>query len=484
MNKMSRIIQLLITFLFITSCGEKTREEIVARYDDGKKKTIMHFIGKDPDEQMIERIEFSPYGDTLIWEKPTQDFIRRRTYKDGEVINQETYKNGKKHGKQIFYKDQEKFQESYQYDVKDGKFIQYYKNGNMALTETYIEGKIAGKRTKYWENGNKQSIQNYVNGLKTGEWILYFENGKPRLIETYDGIKHPNDNYDGLAGKYVVYYENGQIFQDLFLENSFIWADGYLPAPNGKQTSYYRDGSIKSITNYIKNWDDGDHVSYFKDGSIEEFLNTEDLILTSYYQNGNIQRIVKIKDGTAKYYHWSRGDSLLFDMGEYQDSFKSYYENGQVKKEANYKNDKLEGPYTLYHENGQVKEETNYKNREREGYYISYYQNGQIKNQGTYKYNRKKDMWIEYYENGQVKEEGRYDYWTWDDKGNIPRQDYKDGPWRWYYENGQLKEEGTYIKKSGYGLQNKHGIWISYTKDGMIQWKGLYENGNYIRKPD
>ena len=30
----------------------------------------------------------------------------------------------------------------------------------MALTETYIEGKIAGKRTKYWENGNKQSIQN------------------------------------------------------------------------------------------------------------------------------------------------------------------------------------------------------------------------------------------------------------------------------------------------------------------------------------
>jgi len=40
---------LILLSLFITSCGEKIREEITERYDNGKMKTIMKFIGEGSD---------------------------------------------------------------------------------------------------------------------------------------------------------------------------------------------------------------------------------------------------------------------------------------------------------------------------------------------------------------------------------------------------------------------------------------------------
>jgi len=47
-------IYILTLILFIISCGEKVREEITERYDDGKKKTIMKFVGEGSEEVMVE----------------------------------------------------------------------------------------------------------------------------------------------------------------------------------------------------------------------------------------------------------------------------------------------------------------------------------------------------------------------------------------------------------------------------------------------
>ena len=39
----------------------------------------------------------------------------------------------------------------------------------------------------------------------------------------------------------------------------------------------------------------------------------------------------------------------------------SYYENGQIKTEQNYKDDKKDGKWTWWYENGQIKSERYYK---------------------------------------------------------------------------------------------------------------------------
>ena len=42
----------------------------------------------------------------------------------------------------------------------------------------------------------------------------------------------------------------------------------------------------------------------------------------------------------------------------------SYYENGQIKYEGNYKDGKKDGKYTWWYENGQKQSEGNYKDGE------------------------------------------------------------------------------------------------------------------------
>jgi len=58
---------------------------------------------------------------------------------------------------------------------------------------------------------------------------------------------------------------------------------------------------------------------------------------------------------------------------------KDYYENGQLKMEANYKDGKLEGVAKFYYESGQLELEGNYKNDKREGINKEYYECGQLK---------------------------------------------------------------------------------------------------------
>ena len=55
--------------------------------------------------------------------------------------------------------------------------------------------------------------------------------------------------------------------------------------------------------------------------------------------------------------HWLKGKGLtgLTRHGLKQGVWKTFYDNGRIKTEANYKNDILNGPYKEYDENGLVK---------------------------------------------------------------------------------------------------------------------------------
>ena len=92
---MEKLIFILFTLLLISNCGDKVREEITERYDDGKKKTIMKFKGEGSEEVMVEKIGYSQSGDTLILEKPLDKFkMERRYYNNGQIKEEENYKDG------------------------------------------------------------------------------------------------------------------------------------------------------------------------------------------------------------------------------------------------------------------------------------------------------------------------------------------------------------------------------------------------------
>ena len=142
---------LILLTLFITSCGDKTREEITERYDNGNKKTIMKFIGEGETEQMIERLVYSQSGDTLGLE-----YYNSKGEKDGKWIGyiDDSYINFT-----YFVKG------NYKDGKEDGKWTYFYrKNGQIEREITYKDGKLDGKWTNYNERGTILFEGNYKDG--------------------------------------------------------------------------------------------------------------------------------------------------------------------------------------------------------------------------------------------------------------------------------------------------------------------------------
>jgi len=89
--KPTKYILILLSLFLISNCGEKVREEITDRYDDGKKKVLVGYKGKGSDEEIVKRIEY---------------------YKNGEISLEGNYKDGEKDRKwTLYYSNGQKWRE-------------------------------------------------------------------------------------------------------------------------------------------------------------------------------------------------------------------------------------------------------------------------------------------------------------------------------------------------------------------------------------
>jgi len=155
-------------------------------------------------------------------------------YPDGKWID--WYENGQK-----------KSEETYKDGKIDGKCIGWHENGKKSYEGTYKDGKIDGKWTEWWDNGNKQTDETYNNGKLDGKWTDWYSNGQIKLEGTY------KDGYHD--GKWTQWYNNGnKIYEG-------IYKDGQR---NGKWTDWYSNGQIKLEGTYkdghgnkdVKYWDE------------------------------------------------------------------------------------------------------------------------------------------------------------------------------------------------------------------------------------
>jgi antitoxin component YwqK of YwqJK toxin-antitoxin module len=204
---------LLISFLtlFIFNCGEKVREEVTDRYDDGKIKTLMKFIGKGSEEVMVEKISYSQSGDTLILEK-TLDKIQmvRKYYNNGQKSEEGMLKDGK----------------------ENGKWTWYYISGNIHEELNYKNGKGDGKYIAYYENGQIEEEGHFKSGEIDGVWIWYYSNGQ---------IWREGNYKNDILADYTWYYSSGEIMSKGNYKNE---------EKDGKWIFYNEDGSIDKIEEY------------------------------------------------------------------------------------------------------------------------------------------------------------------------------------------------------------------------------------------
>ncbi len=92
----------------------------------------------------------------------------------------------------------------------DGKWINFYKNGNLKSIRNWKDGKLNGKYIIYLENGNKVSEVDYTNGKENGKYIIFYPNGQLRIMGQY---------FEGKPiGTWKYFNENGKLTGKSILE--------------------------------------------------------------------------------------------------------------------------------------------------------------------------------------------------------------------------------------------------------------------------
>lgn len=160
-----------------------------------------------------------------------------------DTINK-TDAEGKKQGKWIVYgkdkpddcyKATQKAEEGkYESNKKVGIWTEYFCNGNMKGSVTFVNGRPDGYAKTFHENGKINEEGMWRNSRWVGNYKLYYDNGQVQHEFTFTA----SGRRDGIQ-KY--YHDNGQ----LAIEGNF---------ENGKESGlikeYYENGDLKAEKNY------------------------------------------------------------------------------------------------------------------------------------------------------------------------------------------------------------------------------------------
>ncbi len=200
------------------------------------------------------------------------------TYYDGDYkhIRKEVYyvsPDEIKHGNYTLFSKQGKpaLKGHYINGAKSGVW-KTFENGSLVLEETYKNDKRNGAYINYYpENRQIKEEGSYVDGVASGTWKLYYSNGIMYVSKALkDGRFH---------GKYFRYASNGALLSELFyiegkLHRIGIMNDAYGNAleigsfvdGNGTLKKYFSDGTLKEVRNYKDGWLDGLQIESYKNG--------------------------------------------------------------------------------------------------------------------------------------------------------------------------------------------------------------------------
>ncbi|MBO7237810.1 MAG: toxin-antitoxin system YwqK family antitoxin [Elusimicrobiaceae bacterium] len=181
--------------------------------------------------------------------------------------------------------------------------------------------------------------------------------------------------------------------------------------------------------------------------------------------------IVKISKGTLSYYANGKevaeqtvapNGSVLEQLGEIPDGpVREFDENGTVRFEATYENNKPKGEIVRYDEKGNIISRENYQHGHLNGpaHYYTYSQNGMTSVEANYKNALLDGVWNSFHING---------------KPHISAT----------YQNGKLQGEYTVMYKDGklnvkenYENGKLHGTREIYFPDGQLWYQENYKNG-------
>jgi len=391
------------------------------------------------------------------------------TYSINEKCIQKAYYSNKK----LAYTREGKLVEGYNL-LPNGKYTEYYKNGQIKVQGSYKEGKRDGEFKAFLKNGKSAGSVFYKDGKIIKSTLVKamkdnasfspvtdiyykledshtlrkvdYENGLLRIYFIY--------NKDGIPdGESVEYYEEGSIESIVHFRNNIV---------EGLTITYYENGNIDEEVNYKNNKMNGEAKSYDENGKLngrtifkddiklEEEVHKENEILKNTFKNGElVKQDICTLNGTLKERRILNGDEM---------EYSTFYPNGNVKQKILAK-DKIIIKEQIYARSGNIMYNSFFSDGKPVTEYFEYYPDGKLFRKIVSVDGKLNGDSIEYYPSGNIKEK----IFLVDDKMNG--EDIE------YYENGVIKEKAYFINDK----QEKEHFF--YDEKGKLIKTEVYKNG-------
>ena len=334
--------------------------------------------------------------------------------------------------------------------LTNGKYIEYYKNGQIKIQGSYKEGMRNGEFKTFLKNGKSAGFIIYKDGkiikstlVKTMKDNASFS---PISYANYDlntsysigGVDFPNkllkryrmyDKKGVLNGNSISYYEEGNIQSIFPYKNNLI---------EGLVIRYYENGNIKEEVNYKNDKMNGEAKSYDENGKLngrtifkddiklEEDVYKENEILKNTFKNGElVKQDICTPNGTLKERRILNGDEM---------EYSTFYPNGNVKQKILAK-DKTIIKEQIYARNGNIMSNSFFSDGKPVIELFEYYPDGKLFRKISTVNKMLNGDSIEYYPNGNIKEKAYFindkqekEHFFYDEKGNLTKTDiYKNG---------------------------------------------------------
>jgi uncharacterized protein len=317
----------------------------------------------------------------------------------------------------------------------------YYESGEKS-SEGFVEDeKPNGYWKNYYKTGILKSEGNRKNFLLDSIWKFYSEDGFLTKEITYkENIKH---------GAYRVYTDSNRLQAEYTIINDTINGEykEFYPSGEVKKKGTYVNGIIEGVTKELAE-EDGRviTVTTFKQGYIEdeEYINRKDV-------EGNKQGV-----------------------------WKEFHDNGKVKKEANFRNDKVDGIVKEFNKDGQLRTMEKFEQGEKiekpeelefAQFYKEFYEDGSLKLIGAVVNDKRVGYFREYDKKGNLLNCILYKSDVKLAEGMLDTASMYQGEWKFYYPNGKLKAIGKYSN------DKKIEKWLYYHENEALQQEGEYRNG-------
>lgn len=374
---------------------------------------------------------------------------------NGNLNTWNQYKNGLQYGKNnSYYSDGKPAQLSNEYyDEKneryfDGKYLSYYKNGNIRLSANYKNKKLEGPYLLYHENGNPQAIATYKNGQFIGKYVTYKVDGQ---IETSVNYVFNDNQVSVMDGEYYQNNNSQRIVKGNYIKGKKegVWRNWYGTQLMGEET--FCDGKLCGVQ---KKW------------------NTQgELIEEMYYSeiNNNLAKRIKYQNNkiAAIYYNNEVGQeykTLNYENGELV-YLKYFLGNGY----QTYQNKKLIRALSFF-SNGNLKLDKHLLDNNTIGSVFNYYFDGQ-------------PMMVENYSEDYDYENNFYV--IWDPSGKLIECKTRDEKQKTISKETEIKLYQLALKnsikgslyKQDSGLQNFNTLVTIETKQNEILYKIEYLDG-------